>query len=178
MIYTISQFIGFAAFFVSILAYHKNKKEKILKNMIMSNVLNLIHYLLLGAYSGCITKFLAVFRDSFIIMKEGNKKYNKSKYLYIFIMIYIITGIFTYKNIWSLFPLVAAIIYLISIWNGDQKAIKQIALLCYFLWLTYNIFVFSISGIVSNIISIISTGIAVYNQNNEIKQFIKFNDNN
>ena len=43
MIYIISQFIGFAAFFVSIFAYHKNKKEKILGNMVISNILNLIH---------------------------------------------------------------------------------------------------------------------------------------
>ena len=61
MIYIISQFIGFAAFFVSIFAYHKNKKEKILGNMVISNILNLIHYLLLGAYTGCITKGLAIF---------------------------------------------------------------------------------------------------------------------
>lgn len=49
MIYIISQFIGFAAFFVSIFAYHKNEKEKILGNMVISNVLNLIHY-----FIGCI----------------------------------------------------------------------------------------------------------------------------
>ena len=47
MIYIISQFIGFAAFFVSIFAYHKKKKEKILGNMVISNILNLIHYLLI-----------------------------------------------------------------------------------------------------------------------------------
>ena len=139
--------------------------------MVISNILNLIHYLLLGAYTGCITKGLAIFRDSFIIMKDRNKKYNKSIYLYIFIIAYIIVSIFAYKNIWSLFPLIAAIIYLIPIWNGDQKVVKQTALLCYFLWLAYNIFVVSIAGIISNIISIISTGIAVYNEkkNNKVK---------
>lgn len=51
MIYIISQSIGFASFFVSIFAYHKNKKERILENMVISNILNLIHYLLLGAYT-------------------------------------------------------------------------------------------------------------------------------
>lgn len=164
MIYIISQFIGFAAFFISIFEYHKNKKEKVLGNMVISNVLNLIHYLLLGAYTGCITKGLAIFRDGFIIMKEENKKYNKSIYLYIFIISYIIVSIFTYKNIWSLFPLVAAIIYLIPIWNGNKKIVKHTALLCYFLWLAYNIFVVSIVGKISNVILIISTGIAVYNE--------------
>ena len=164
MIYTISQFIGFLAFGISILAYHKNNKEKILGNMVISNILNLLHYLLLGAYTGCITKGLAIFRDSFIIMKDKNQKYNKNFFLYIFIIIYIIVSIVTYKNIWSLLPLVAAIIYLIPIWNGDKKVVKQTALFCYFLWLIYNVFVFSIAGIFSNIVSIVSTSIAVYNE--------------
>lgn len=167
MIYIVSQVIGFAAFAISILAYHKNKKEKILGSMVVSNILNLIHYLLLGAYTGFITKIIAIFRDSFIILKDKNKKYNKSIFLYIFIIIYITVSIITYKNIWSLFPLVAAIIYLIPIWNGNKKMVKQTALLCYFLWLAYNIFILSLAGIISNIVSIISTGIAVYSEKNK-----------
>lgn len=167
MIYIVSQVIGFAAFAISILAYHKNKKEKILGSMVVSNILNLIHYLLLGAYTGFITKIIAIFRDSFIILKDKNKKYNKSIFLYIFIIIYITVSIITYKNIWSLFPLVAAIIYLIPIWNGNKKMVKQTALFCYFLWLAYNIFIFSLAGIISNIVSIISTGIAVYGEKNK-----------
>lgn len=167
MIYIVSQVIGFAAFAISILAYHKNKKEKILGSMVVSNILNLIHYLLLGAYTGFITKIIAIFRDSFIILKDKNKKYNKSIFLYIFIIIYITVSIITYKNIWSLFPLVAAIIYLIPILNGNKKMVKQTALLCYFLWLAYNIFILSLAGIISNIVSIISTGIAVYSEKNK-----------
>lgn len=164
MIYIISQFFGFLAFGISILAYHKNKKEKILENMVISNILNLIHYLLLGAYTGCITKSIAIFRDFFIIVKDKNQKYNKNLFLYFFIIIYIIISIITYKNIWSILPLVAATIYLIPIWNGDKKVVKQTALVCYFLWLIYNVFVFSIAGIISNIVSIVSTSIAVYNE--------------
>ena len=57
----------------------------------------------------------------------------------------------------------AAIIYIMFIWNGDEVIIKKTAFFCYFLWLIYNIFVLSIAGIVSNIISIISTLIAIIN---------------
>ncbi len=161
----VSQVIGFVAFAISILAYHKNKKGKILGNMVISNILNLIHYLLLGAYTGSITKIIAIFRDSFIILKDKNNKYNKSIFLYIFIVVYITVAIITYKDIFSLLPLLAAIIYLIPTWNGSKKIVKRTAFICYFLWLAYNIFVFSLAGIVSNRVSLISTGIAVYNEN-------------
>lgn len=169
MIYIVAQIIGLIAFVVSLIAYHKKDKKTILNNMITSNILNLIHYLLLGAFSGCITKLLAIFRDYFIILKEKNKKLSNSVYLIVFILLYITVTIFTYNGILSILPLVAAIIYIIFIWNGNEVIIKKIAFFCYFLWLIYNIFVLSIAGIVSNIISIISTLIAIINIEKEVK---------
>ena len=163
MAYVIAQIIGFIAFLFSLVAYHKSKKNKILGNMIISNVLNLIHYLLLGAYSGCITKVLAIIRDNFIILKDKNKKLSSNIYLILFILIYIIASIFTYNGIISLFPLMAALIYIIFIWNGREITIKKVAFATYFLWLIYNIFVLSIPGIITNIVSIISTFIAIIN---------------
>ena len=73
MVFVISQIFGFIAFILSLIAYHRNKKEKILGNMVLSNSFNLIQYILLDAYSGCVTKGIAILRDSFIIMKEKNK---------------------------------------------------------------------------------------------------------
>ena len=164
IIFIISQIIGFIAFFVSLMAYHRNKKEKILASMILSNVLNLIHYFLLGAYSGCVTKVMGIARDSFVILKGKKKALSSNIFLLIFILIYLVIGIFTYDNIFSILPLVAAIIYIIPIWNGNEITVKKTAFVCYFLWLIYNIFVFSIAGVISNIISIISTFFAVKNE--------------
>ena len=163
MTYVVAQIIGFIAFIFSLIAFHKKKKNKILSNMIISNVLNLIHYLLLGAYSGCITKVLAIIRDNFIILKGKNKKLSSNIYLILFILIYIIAGIFTYNGVLSILPLMAALIYIIFIWNGKELTIKKVAFGTYFLWLIYNIFVLSIPGIISNIVSIISTFIAIIN---------------
>ncbi len=81
MIYVIAQIIGFVAFVVSLIAYHRKDKKTILGNMIISNILNLIYYLLLGAFSGCVTKLLAIFRDYFIIFKEKYTRLSNIIYL-------------------------------------------------------------------------------------------------
>ena len=169
LIYVIAQIIGFIAFAFSLIAYHRKDKKIILGNMIISNILNLIHYLLLGAFSGCVTKLLAIFRDYFIILKEKHPKLSNTIYLILFIIVYVIVTIFTYNSILSILPLLAAMIYIICIWNGNEVIIKKTAFFCYFLWLIYNIFVLSIAGIVSNIISIISTLIAILNAKKEGK---------
>ena len=170
MLFTIGQVIGFIAFIISLIAYHRKKKNKILGNMVISNILNLVHYLLLGAYSGCITKVMAIIRDLFIIAKEKNKKLSSYWFLMLFILVYIVCAVFTYKGILSVFPILAAIIYIVPIWNGNEKTIKKTAFFCYFLWLVYNIFVFSIAGIVSNVVSIISTFIAIINENKKVRE--------
>ena len=158
IVYVISQVAGFIAFILSLIAYHRKKKSEIFQTMMVANVLDIIHYILLGAYSGCITKVIALVRNEIIIVKE------KNKVLIAMFIIYLVSGILTYKNIYSILPIIAAIIYLYFVWNGNELKVKKCAFYCYFLWLVYNICVFSIAGITSNIVSIISTFIAVYNE--------------
>lgn len=120
MKYIIAQAIGLIAFIISLIAYHRKKKKDILVNMLLSNGFNLVHYFLLNAYSGCVTKILGIIRDGFIIIKEKYKFLSKKIFLLIFIVIYLIVGIMTYNGIFSLFPLVAALIYIIPVWNGNE----------------------------------------------------------
>ena len=164
IVYLISQIFGFIAFVISLVAYHRKKKEKIFKTMMLANLLDITHYLLLGAYSGCITKVIALVRNEIIILKEKHKKFNNVIVLIILLAIYFISGILTYESIFSILPILSAMIYLYFVWNGNELVVKKVAFYCYFLWLTYNIFVFSIAGIISNIVSIISTFIAMYNE--------------
>lgn len=42
LIFIIAQIIGFVAFIVSLIAYHRDKKESILKNMVLSSSFNLV----------------------------------------------------------------------------------------------------------------------------------------
>ena len=154
--YIFAQILGFIAFLVSLYAYQRIKKKDILLCMVISNIIKLFHYLMLGAYSGCITKVIAIFRDIFIVLKEKNKRLSSVLFLIIFILIYIGVSIYTFTNILSLFPLVAAIIYIIPTWLGNSKTVKKTALFCYILWLIYNIYVLSIAGVIANIVSIVS----------------------
>ena len=163
LIKVIAQIIGFVALFISLIAYHRKDKKSIMSNLVICNLFKLVHYLLLGAYSGCVTKIIAIIRDGFIIIKEKNTKLSNNLFLLFFIMLYVIAAFFTYDGILSMFPLVAALIYTLFIWNGNELVVKKTAFYCYFIWLVYNIFVFSIPEIIANILGIISTFIAIKN---------------
>ncbi len=167
--YILSQIAAFIALIITLISYHLKHKKKIFKMMCLSNIFNIMHYLCLGAYSGCITKIIALARNLFIVNKENNKKLDKLIYLILFIGVYIISGILTYNNLYSLLPLISATIFMIVTWNGKELQIKRIAFYCYFLWLLYNILIFSIVGIIANTISLISTLIAYQNYKRYLK---------
>ena len=162
--YLTSQIIEIIALFFALISYHFNTKKKIFISNNISCILNIIHYALLGAYSGMITKVIAVFRNNFIIGKEKNKKLDNIIFLIIFIIIYVIVGIFTYKNIYSLLPITAALIYLIFTWYGNELQVKRVAFYCYFLWILYNVCILSYAGIGANVILLISSGIAYFKE--------------
>lgn len=160
--YICSQIFGILSLIVTLISYHLKTKKQIFKGMCVANVLDITHYLLLNAYSGLTTKVMALIRNIFILIKEKNQKLNSNLFLLLFIIGYIILGIITFENKFSLLPMIAAIVYMIGVWNGGELAIKRIAFLCYFLWLIYNVSVMSIAGVLSNVISLISTYIAYY----------------
>ena len=171
-IYFISQLFALIAFIISLISFHRSKKRKIMETANVSVIFNMLHYFLLNAYNGLFTKLLALFRNSFIIYKE-KKKVNSNLFFAIFIILYLLVSFFTYKNIYSILPSIAGMIYLVVIWNGNELAIKKVGCFCYFLWLLYNIFIFSIMGIISNIVAIISTFLAVLNYKNKSNNNIK-----
>lgn len=160
MNYIIAQLIGILALLISLLAYQKRDKKSIIDHLIISNILNLIHYIMLDAISGSITKMLAIIRDSFILEKNKYKKLSNIAYLYLFVFVYIFFMYITYSSILSLLPFIASIYYLIGIWEADSLKVKKVAFYSFIPWLIYNICVLSISGIISNIISLVSTFIA------------------
>ena len=165
----IANAIGFIAFLISLIAFHKKEKEKIFKNTIISNILNLIHYLVLNANSGIATKIIAILRDLSMVKQEKYSILKSKKMLIVFVCAYIILMIITYQGFISIFSLLAALIYTIFCWNGDANRVRSIGVLTNILWFIYNISVKSYVGAMANFISIVSTVIAILNNNNTKK---------
>lgn len=160
--YITSQILEVIALLITLIAYQLKTKKQIFKGMCIANIFDITHYLFLNAYSGFATKVMALIRNIFIIEKEKNKKLNNILFLLIFVICYIILGMYTFKNIYSILPFMAAIIYMIVVWNGNELQVKKIAFICYFIWLIYNICIHSIMAVIANIISLILTYIAYY----------------
>ena len=161
----IGNIFGIIGLIYSAVAYHKKEKKDILKLLIISNSLSLIQYMFLQAYTGCITIIISIIRN-IIALKKRDK--NENIILAIFIILYIVMGIITYNSIFSILPIIASIIYVIGIWNGNENIIRKTGLINMYLWLIYSISTFALAGAIQNIILIISTHIAIRNNREEV----------
>ena len=164
--YIVSQLFALAATFLSLYAFQRKKKVQILNYTVVSATCSVLHYLFLGAWSGVAIKAVGTARNIFAAYETHRHKTSKLAPL-IFVLFYIVAGIFAYQSPISLLPVVAACIYTIAIYFGDAKKLRYTAVFTASLWLIYCACVFSIVGVVSEAAFIISDLAAIYRYRNK-----------
>ena len=147
MSFIIANIIGMFAFVISLYAFQQNERKKIFQLQVVSNLIYLIHYAILGAYSGGITDLIQSYKDKYKVLN--------SKVLFaIFIIIYLAFIVLNHKNLVAMLPFVSALIYTLFIWYGSVKQIKFTGVFTDSIWLVYNICVLSVPGVLAKIVSI------------------------
>ncbi|MCB1190424.1 MAG: YgjV family protein [Leptospiraceae bacterium] len=136
------QLIGFIALLFVILSFQKNKRNEILFFIVIAQVLFAIHFGLLGAYTAMSANIIAVFRGIVYIKRK------ERIFLYIFILLFLISGYVTWEGYRSILPVVAMVVETIGFWLHNTKYIRIINLIPRPMWLSYNIMAGSIAGIV------------------------------
>ena len=119
-----------------------------------------INLILLGAYSGAINTFIALILT--IISSRLNDKKFPMWLLLLFILLILIGNIITYSNVFSLLPAVASYIYLIILLLSNMKIIRRWTVLLRVLWIIYDYIVRAYTTFVIDIVSFISSLIAIY----------------
>lgn len=150
------QLLGFVYAFFLLLSFFGKNAKSILLYQTISFFFKGLHYFLLGGASGFLISFVSGVRNLIFVKIKTNK------YVTImFIIIYIIIGIFTFNSFFSIFPVIATIIYTAVINFNRVLYLKLGMLITSMAWLIYNIYIISYSGIIVQVILIISNIIAL-----------------
>lgn len=150
------QILGFIyALFLILSNFGKNTKQ-ILFLQTISFFFKTLHYYLLGGISGFLTSLISMIRNIIFYKIKESKIW-----VVFFIIIYIIIGIITLKSIYTLLPVFATIIYTLIINYNNPKYLRYGIFITSLTWLIYNIYIISYSGIIIQIIMLISNIIAI-----------------
>lgn len=156
----IAQAIGFIGLFLAILSFQQKQRKGILFFQILSSGVYFCHFLLLGALTGAVMNIFGAMRNWVFYHKEKTWA-NKVIWLYLFLALYTVSTVLTWKNIYSIFPLIGMYSGTVSFWLKTPKYIRLVVLFAPPCWFTYNLISGSIPGMLTEAFSFVSIIVAI-----------------
>ena len=103
-----AQVVGFVAMALCIGCFQCKSKNMLLALQLAGNAVFILHYVLLGAYSGCASLVLLVGSNLMLLFRIKGKSWAQGwGWRWIFSILTVLVGIATWKNIFSLLPCAA-----------------------------------------------------------------------
>lgn len=169
--YILSQVSIIINYLFLVITYQSKSRKNILIYNFGALIATGISYICLSAYSGLAMVVVAIIRNViFIIDEKKNGKSNKNgtkDYIILAILytISIISAIFTYDGILSMMSVIATMLYTYSVWQKNTKIYKALGIPIGIMWIIYNIYIFSIFGIILEVVLVISSIIGYIREN-------------
>ncbi len=159
--FILGQIFGILGALAIIISSFQKTRKKMLIFLIFDPVFYTIQYILLNAYAGALSNIVGIIRTIMFSFKGKNKFFNSNYPLYIIIFLYLLINIFTHKNIYSLFPIIASIIYAFVLWQDKPKNIRIGSVFMFSMWFIYNLIVKAYISAIVEFVLLISTIIAI-----------------
>ena len=160
MNFILIQIIGGIGYTILAASYYKKEKKKILFMQIIAYIMFTIHYYLLSGITGAICNLIGLFALITIYVFEKYKWKNKNFIACLFILALIVINIITFQNFYSIFPMIASVIVIISFLLNNEDDIRMIGVLSAVCWLIYAIVYKSYVAIVFEVLTFIATDVA------------------
>ena len=160
-VWIIAQIIGIAALSCSVISFQQKTHKFILMLQLIANALFVLHFALLGAYTGAILNAIAMIRA--IVFVNKDKAWAKNiAWLILFCVVSVATGVFTWDDsIISILPVLGMLFTTVAFWIKNPKYVRMVAFPSSPLWLIYNINCSAWGGVATEVINIISIIIAM-----------------
>ena len=140
----------------------RSRKNIILVNLI-SRMLYILQYVLLGAFEGATLDFMGFITSFFTQHKD---KPFITKYFKIIVVgvnvLLILVGLALYENIYSIFAILGIVFEVTALWLTKEKHIRLLSLAAAPMWLIYNLMNEAYFSIIGNVFVMISIGIALF----------------
>ncbi len=122
----VAQLFGYMGIFMATLIYLQKTHKRLVFMKFTSDLFWLLHYFLIGAYTGGFISIIALCRS--LVFINDDKKWAKSKlWLMLFIVLGICSTAFTWAGPKSLLAMCASITAIISYWQPSPRVSRILA---------------------------------------------------
>lgn len=156
----LGQIIGILATVITALSYQMNTKKSLLLTQSLATALTCISYLFLGASAGFALNIVCLVRNGcFYYLKEGQTPIYISTAILATAMV--VLGAFSWQGPISLLMIIALAVNTVFLSLGKPQILRYSILLTSSMILIYNIYVFTIGGMLNESIAIGSSLIGI-----------------
>ena len=153
MHYIISQIFVILSYLSLSSTYFLKNRKSILIFSLIAVVCNAFAFFFLAAWSGFIMSIVALIRNLILLVQNKYKKTDKIIFvdwliLTFFILISIVSAIFTFDGFGSLLSIIATLVYTISVWQKNIIVYKVLGICSSVLWIGYGIYIISLFSII------------------------------
>ena len=156
----IAQIIGVIALILAVLSFQQKTHRYIVMFQLAANFAFVLHFGLLGAYTGAILNAVALLR-SVVFVNKGKKWADNKLWLWLFCALSVAAGIFTWQNVLSVLPILGMVCTTVAFWIKTPKYVRLCALPSSPLWLVYNFVSSAWGGVLTEVINMASIVIAI-----------------
>lgn len=137
----IAQIFGVLAITCSLIIYTRNERKKLLIFKCIQDVCWLTHYLLLSAYSAVASSALCIIRSVvyYSVKKGDDNRALQFLLLALFLDLYALSAVLTWKNVFSIFPALGSSISTVAFWMKNTRHTKALSIFASSSTLTYNV---------------------------------------
>lgn len=154
------QGIGFLGIACSMLAFQYKQYRQLVGLRAATELFFGIQYLLLGAYSGAAVDFLGCFRN-WVFLDCDKKGKSLRPWRIFFSCVFVGVSLLTWAGPKSLLSAVAKVASTIAYGSSNPRLIRFITLCSSSCWLIYNTLVFSIAGVLGEVLTLTSVLIGI-----------------
>ncbi len=159
--FILAQIIGIAAAGFNVAAMYLKEKKNILKLMIVSSIAFAINMFMLGGISGGVISLIGAIQ-TFINYQYDKREIKYPKWLIaLYMIIAVICGMFSYKALIDILPVICSVLFSISILQNKEKNIRITMLLMFILWTIYSFVIRAYSTAIVDGIQSVLTFIAI-----------------
>lgn len=159
-IYITATVFGALGVLANAIIYQQKTGTKLLIWKICSDVLWMLHYLILGGFSAAAIAFIGIVRESIFL----NKKHAWARsrlWLLLFVALSISSAVLTWQSIISILPMTASVLSVFAFYRANPVLSRILAYPISLCMMIYDIFILSHMGIINETLTLISTTIAV-----------------
>lgn len=157
----IGQILGLLATAITVASYQANEKKKLLIIQSAATLATCLGYLFIGAGAGFALNIVCLVRNgAFYFIKKESKLYRAAAILLSVLMVGV--GLLSWEGPISLLIIVALALNTLFMAFGTPQILRYSVLFTSSLLLIYNVYVFTVGGILNEGLSIVSSLIGIF----------------